>query len=263
VVAIGKGLPTATIVAEGESAAPSVTVTGPGGLKLVSGEAPSAKGAIAVPRGVPAAYVALNNPAPGDYTIVPNAGSADIVRVLTGDGYKPATVTAKLQGKAIAYRIANGGNGQTVVFQEKGRFGTHVLGTVSNARGTLRFKPAPGAGGKRTVTALIEHDGLVQKQVKVGSYTAPGPPKPGAVGRLSATHRVHRLTITWRGAPGAASYVVKVAGSKGTRLARMTGSKARSVTFGAVRRDERFTVTVRALSKAQRGGPVRSARTLK
>ncbi|MEA2425184.1 MAG: hypothetical protein QOH13_1594 [Thermoleophilaceae bacterium] len=261
VVAIGAGLPTATIVAEGGSAAPSVTVTGPNGLKLVSGEAPSAKGAIATPRGIPATYIALKKPAAGDYTIVPNEGSADIVRVLTGDGYKPASVTAKLRGKRISYAIANGGNGQTVVFQEKGRFGTHLLGTVSNARGTLRFKPAAGPGGKRTVTAVIQHNGLVDKQVKIGSYTAPNPPKPGAVGALRSVHKVHKLTITWKAARGATSYVVKIQGSKGTRLARMVGTKARSLKLGAMRRDERFTVTVRGLSKTNRAGPVRSSKS--
>jgi hypothetical protein len=147
------------------------------------------------------------------------------------------------------------------VFQEKGRFGTHLLGTVSNARGTLRFKPAAGPGGKRTVTAVIQHNGLVDKQVKIGSYTAPNPPKPGAVGALRSVHKVHKLTITWKAARGATSYVVKIQGSKGTRLARMVGTKARSLKLGAMRRDERFTVTVRGLSKTNRAGPVRSSKS--
>jgi hypothetical protein len=162
---------------------------------------------------------------------------------------------------AISYRISNGGNGQTVVFQESGRFGTHILGTVSKPRGTLRFKPASGPGGKRTVVALIEHDGTVQKQVKVGSYVAPGPPKPGAVRKLRAVHKAHKLTVSWRGAGGADRYVLKLRGSKGTKLTRALGKKARGQKFPAVRRDERFTVTVQALSKALRSGPPRSAKS--
>lgn len=258
---IKNGLPTATIVAIGDGTAPNITVKGPGGVTLQSGQAPSAAGSIVVPRGLPAAYVALNKPRGGDWTVIPNEGSADITEVRTGDGFTPARVTAKLRGRAIAYRITNGGHGQSVQFRERGRFGTHVLGTVSKSRGTLRFRPASGPGGKRTVYAVVLQDGFPGRERKVGTYTAPGPPKPGAVGKLRAKHRTNTVTVSWKRARNAARYVVKLRGSKGTRLARAVGAKSRGAKFARARRDERFTVTVRALAKSGRTGAVKTVKT--
>jgi hypothetical protein len=51
-----------------------------------------------------------------------------------------------------------------------------------------------------------------------------------------------------------------VRGSKGTRAARLVGARMRKLRFRAMRRDERFTVTVRALATDLRAGPVRKAR---
>jgi hypothetical protein len=260
IVTIPRGLPAATLVAVGDAQAPGITVTGPGGVRLVSGQAKSKNGVVLVPKGLPASYAVINNPKPGDYTIAPNPGSVDITRVLASNGYRPAVLKAKLRGRTITYRIANGGNGQRVVFQERGRFGAHTLGRVTKSRGTLRFKPARGAGGRRAVVALIQKDGFTTKTVTVGSFRAPNPPKPGAVKRLKAVHKEHKLTVRWRAAARAAKYVVKVRGSKGSQLSRTLGRKARGVKFSAVRRDERFSVTVQAIAQNLRAGPARRAK---
>jgi hypothetical protein len=261
IVTIPRGLPAATLVAVGDSQAPNITVTGPGGMKLVSGQPQSKQGVVLVPKGLPASYAVINNPKPGDYTIAPNADSVDITRVLASNGYRPAVLKAKLRGRKITYRITNGGSGQRVVFQERGKFGAHTLGSVTKSRGTLRFKPAGGTGGRRTVVALIQKDGFTTKTVTVGSFKAPNPPKPGAVKRLKATHREHKLTVSWRAASRAAKYVVKARGSKGSLLSRTLGKKARGVRFTAVRRDERFTVTVQAVAQNLRTGPAKRAKT--
>jgi hypothetical protein len=252
IVTIPRGLPSATLVAIGESQAPNVTVTGPNGFKTTNG--------LVFPR-IPATYVVIENPKPGDYTIAPDEGSVDIVRVLASNGYRPAAVKARIRGRKIAYRVANLAAGQRVVFQERGRFGAHTLGAVKKSRGTLRFKPAAGRGGKRTVYALIQKDGFTTRTAKVGTFTAPSPPKPGAVGRLRAVHKAHRLTISWRAARRAASYVVKIRGSKGTRITRALGRKSRRLKLAAVRRDERFTVSVNAVAKSLRAGAVRTAKS--
>jgi hypothetical protein len=259
-VAIGRGLPSATIVAVGDGGAPNVTVTGPGGAKFSSGS-PSAAGSVVYFRGVRAAYVLLKHPKAGDWSVIPNDGSPDITNVLEGNGFKPATVTARLHGHAISYRVRNGGHGQSVQFIERGKFGGHVLGTVAKSRGTLRFKPASGPGGKRTVYALLQHDRMTTHTQKVGTYVAPPPPKPGKIRRLRAKHKVHTVTVKWTAAPRAATYVVKLRGSKGTIVARMLGAKGRAVKFTAMRRDERYTVSVRGIAKSGRAGPVKTAKT--
>src|SRR4029078_7010738 len=95
-------------------------------------------------------------------------------------------------------------------------------------------------GGKRTVYAELQHDGLTTKRTKIGTYVAPGPPKPGAVKRLKAKHRSHTLTVSWKGAPRATRYVISVRGNEGTKLAKLAGAKGRSIRFTGIRLDERF-----------------------
>jgi hypothetical protein len=260
IVSVKGGLPSETIQVVGDGGTPKVTVTGPGGVSFSSGQ-PTAAGFVTTVEGVEAAYVVLNKPRAGDYTITANEGSPGVAAVKVADGYSAATVKATVKRGSVAYRITHGGNGQQVVFAEKGKVGTRIIGTAKGSRGRLRFKPAGGPGGKRTVVAMIQQGGFVTDTVTVGSFKAPGPAKPGAVGKLKARHVGTVLTVTWRGAAKAARYSVLVRGSKGSRAARLVGSKARKLRLTGMRRDEKFTVSVRALSKDMRVGAVRSAKS--
>jgi len=213
--------------------------------------------------GVPAAYVVLNKPRAGDYTITANEGSPGVAAVKVADGYTPAKVKATVKRGSVAYRITSGGSGQQIVFAEKGKVGTRIIGTAKGSRGRLRFKPAAGPGGKRTVVAMIQRNGFVTDTITVGSFKALGPAKPGTVKRLKAKHVGTVLTVTWRGAAKASRYSVLVRGTKGSRAARLVGSKARKLRLTGMRRDEKFTVTVRALSKDMRAGAPKAVKTLK
>ena len=108
---------------------------------------------------------------------------------------------------------------------------------------------------------MIQRGGFVTDTITVGSFKAPGPAKPGAVRRLKAKHAGTTLTVTWASAAKAARYSVIVRGSKGSRAARFVGSKTRKLRLTGMRRDEKFTVTVRGLSKDMRAGAVRSAKS--
>lgn len=255
IVAVKGGLPSETIQVDGNGGAPDVTVSGPGGAKFASAQ-PSPAGYAVQVEGVPATYVVLKKPRAGDWTVTANAGSVDISGVKVADGYAPASVTAKVKRGRIAYKIADSGHNQRVLFAEKGRFGTHVLGAVASARGTLRFKPAAGPGGKRTVVAMVQHQGVTTGTKTIGSYVAPGPAKPGKVRRLTARRSGTVLTVGWKAAKGAARYSVLVRGAKGTRVGRLVGAGTKQLRLPAMRRDEKLTVTVRALSKSfARGAP--------
>jgi hypothetical protein len=255
VVTVKRGLPSATLQVVGAGGAPDVTVTGPGGASFTSKQ-PSSAGFVAKVEGIPAAYVVLKGPRAGDWTVTANAGSKAITAVKLSEGYVRASVSAKVKRGRIAYKIAHLGSGRRVMFAEKGRFGTHLLGGVAKARGTLRFRPAPGRGGKRTVVAMIQQGGITTDTKKLGSFVAPGPPKPGAVRRLKAKRKNTVLTISWARAKNAARYMVVVKGAKGTRIGRMVSGKAKGLRLTAIRRDEKLTVTVRGLSKTLvRGAP--------
>jgi len=257
-VDVAGGLPSETILVKGDGAAPKVAVSGPGGS--FTSEQPGAAGLVVVPRGVDAAYVVLKKPKAGAWTVTPEPGSAAITQVMTSDGYVAATVRAKLGGqgrrRSIAYRVAHGGHGQAVQFLERGAFGTHVLGTVARARGVLRFAPADAKGGRRTVFALVQHEGIVLSRTKVGSYVAPGPLRSAAVRGLRARRHGTAVTVSWRGAARAARYAVRLRGTH-MRLGQLVGAKVHHVRFAAVRRGEKVTVTVVPLSAKLRSGPAR------
>lgn len=257
-VPVGAGLPTKTILVKGTGGVPQVSVAGPGGRTVSSGKVGPAGYVMTVP-GIDAAYVVLTRPAAGTWTVTTLPGSPAAAQLLTADGYLPATVTARVGGhgraRSIAYRIGRLGHGQRVSFQESGAFGTHLLGSTGKAAGTLRFVPADVRGGTRTVTALVEHDGVVTDRVRVGSYVAPGPVAPAAVRGLRTRRAGTTLTVTWRPVTGAARYAITLTGARGTRLGRLVTAPARSVRFAAVRRDERIAVQVRAISRKLRTGP--------
>jgi hypothetical protein len=260
------GLPSATILVRGDGGQPDIKVTGPKG-EAVGGDAPASDaGVIVTADGVDdATYVILDKPSGGTWTVTAQPGSVAVTQILSAQGYEPVSVKAKLGGRGrkrtIAYTLGHTGHGQDVAFEESGAFGTHLLGAAKGTKGTLRFAPADVKGGRRVVTALIRHDGVVTDRVKVGSFVAPGPQKPGKVRRLKARRSGSSVLVSWRPAKGAARYAVTVKGVKGTRLGRLLAAGKRKASF-PVRREEKVTVQVRALSNKLRLGPARKV-TLK
>ena len=258
--AVRRGLPSATFAVKGDGGRPAVTVRGPGGATVASG-APTRAGYVIGVKGADAVWVVLNRPAAGTWTITPNDGSPAVTEVLLSEGYRPAKPRARVRRGRIAYRIADLGAGQRVTFVETGRFGTQVLGTVARSRGTLRFRPGAGPGGRRTIVArVLDERGTVKDEVRVGRYVAPPPPRPGAVRGLRGRKRGSSVTVTFRPARGAARTQVSIQTPTGKRLAKLVSGRARKVRFDALRWDKRFTITARSFARDGRSGPVRRAR---
>ena len=260
VVNVPRGVPSQTIVLTGDGGAPQITATGPGGAVVRSGENPTSTGFTATSGNLPATYLVLTDPKPGDWTIVPNSGSPAITQTLTSSGYKPATLKASLGGKgrkrSIKYRVKNLGHGQRVVFAERGKFGTNILGTTTKKKGKLEYTIADARGGPRKVLAMVQKDGLQTDRKTIGSYKAPPPVRPGKVRRLRAKRKGKNVIVSWRGARGAQRYSITIHGRHGTSLGRLAGRKARKVKFAHVRRDERLKVAAFGVSKKLRRGPV-------
>lgn len=256
-IAIDGGLPTATILVKGSGGTPDVTVRGPGG-QTVSPASPSKDGYVAEAPGSNAAWVVLNKPQGGDWSIEPNAGSPPISELLVSNGYEPAQVKrARVRRGRISYRISDLGSGQKVIFRESGKFGVNVIGATTRSRGTIRFKPAKGPGGKRKVVALISRDGLITDRKQIGSYKAPSPPRPGPVKRLRARRSGSKLTVSFRPSPSATRTTVHVTGKHGVALAKLVGGHGKKATFGGVRWVSRLKVAVRSFSRDGRAGPTR------
>jgi len=130
------------------------------------------------------------------------------------------------------------------------------VGTTTKKKGQLKYTIADARGGRRTVLAMVQKEGLQTDQRKLGSYKAPGPIRPGKVRKLRVKRKGNKLIVGWRPARAAQRYSITVRGRHGTTLGRLAGRKARKVKFVRVRRDERLRVTAYALSKKLRRGPV-------
>ena len=247
------GLPTATVLVKGTGGEPSVTVNGPGGESVGSGE-PSEDGFVVGVEGTDAVWVLLNEPEGGNWTVTPNAGSPAIDEILLSDGYEPASVDAEVARGKIDYEIRNLGAGQSVGFTESGEFGTHIIGEVDDEKGTLRFKPAGGAGGKREVTAQIMRDGLVTDEVSIGSYKAPKPKGPKPVKKLRGKRSGSTLEVTFRPAKDADRTAVKVTAKGGTKIAEMVDGDAREATLSGLRWAKKLKVTVYSIDEDGQAG---------
>ncbi len=255
-LAVPGGLPSATILVKGSGGVPDVTVRGPNG-QLVAPGSSTDDGFVLEAPGANAVWVVLQKPQGGTWTVTPNSGSAPIADVLLSQGYVPASVKARVRRGRIAYRVKHLGSGQKVAFKESGKFGTNLLGTVRHAKGTLKFKPAPGAGGKRQVTALIMRDGLVTDKRVVGSYKAPPPKRPARVKKLKARKHGSSLVVSFRRPKPVARTQVLVSGRHGTHLAKLLEGRKHKARFGGLRWEKRLTVKVRSYSDEGRAGPVK------
>src|SRR5262249_10485434 len=123
-------------------------------------------------------YVVLAHPRPGRWRI---AGDG-IAEVRTAALRPAPRVRATLRHGRLSYRIAPR-RGQTVTFAEHGR-GVARTVTVARRSGSLRFRPADGAGGRRAITALVQQDDLPRTRITVARFVAPPrarPAKPRAV----------------------------------------------------------------------------------
>ena len=258
VVRVPSGVPSYTVLLIGDGGAPRVTATGPGGAIVRTGEKPTDVGFTANVGNMAATYLVLTRPRAGDWTIVPDQGSPAIRQTLTAGGYTPATATGRVSGRGrtrtIAYRIKNLGHGQRVVFAERGRFGTNIVGSAAKARGRLRFTIADARGGRRRVLAMVQKDGIETGRRTIGTYSAPGPVRPGKPRRLRAKRKGRTVVVSWRPAAGAQRHSVTLRGRQGTSLGRLVGRRARRVRFAHIRRDQRLTVTVVGVSKKMRRG---------
>jgi hypothetical protein len=239
-------LPVAAVALRGASSAPKVALTGPDGAKIdapASGAPLQSTNATIIPSAdEPVTYVVLVRPKGGRWTASTSDG-APIASVLTADGLPQPKVRVKL-AKAGAKRVLRYTvkplPGQQVRFVETGRGASQDLGVAKGASGALRFRPAAGPGGKRTIVAQVIQDGLPRAALTVARFTVPAPPKVAAPRRVKLRRSGAKLLATWKPARGAARYSVTVKLSDGrnlpleTRRTKLTVKSVAAATKGTV-----------------------------
>jgi hypothetical protein len=212
----------ALVAVRGITGPPRVTLHGPHGeiveTPADTNEALRGQSAVAFAnRGLKTTYVVLAHPVAGHWRVTGDG----IAEVRTAPVRPQPKVSATLRGHRLAYRITPV-KGQRVTFEEHGRGVSRTIARATRS-GRVKFRPADGRGGRRTIVALVEQDGLPRRRITVARFTAPPrrlPAKPGAVkiGGGAQIARARGVAITWRPAKRAVRYGVTVKLQDGRRL---------------------------------------------
>lgn len=252
---------------EGAGGRPGFTLTGPGGrtLTVPAGLADAAVGdrLLAVPATSTAVEVQVQAPA-GDWTITPT-GAPEITRILTASERTTPKARARVssaggRARRLTVSASNLGGQRLLVRELLPGGGAQELGTIRRSgTSTLRFTPADGAGGKRTIQAVVLLGGRQVDTVTLGTYTAPGPITLPAPRRVSLTRSKTAAGVRWTRVAGAAGYVISVKGSDGRRQRLLAKSSATRLSLTQVTGDDRLEVRVQARSKLGRLGAARAA----
>lgn len=245
------------------SGTPIVTLTSPGGQTYTTPASPSQVAAVqgqfiaAVAPNHDQVLVMLVHPNEGTWRIKAAPGSAPIAQLEAAEDVAPATVRVRVHhprhGRAwsLAYAIGNHLAGTRVRFVERGSDSVHVLATVANARGAVRFVPQEALGRARTITAyLLDSEGATVRALKVARYTAPAVTRPGRPPHLRFQRRGSTVVVSWGRVAGARVYRVRVRGSDGRLKTFFAMPSHRSEVLPNVLPAESFNATVTAL-----GGP--------
>ncbi len=234
--------------------APLVTLTGPDGETIsVGAEKPQfvktkKLGLLrAAEHGITVAGIL--NGKPGKYTITPADGSPAIVDVKETRDDDGKGVTAKVrragagsESYILDYDAGSAGGGKQVTFVETANAVSHTIKTVKGGKGSIRFTPQAGLGGKRTVVAHTVLAGKPAPDQDVATFTVGDRVSPGAIRGLKLKRSGSRLVLSWLAAKNAKRYGITV---------QVANGQTKTLTVGAAKR----TATIKGISP-QFGGTV-------
>jgi hypothetical protein len=241
-----------------EGQAPKVALISPSGQRIEPSTDlhVAAPAYAAYPTGAGSSIVGIMKPAAGTWQVVPLDGSAPITHIEQARDATPPQVAGSVGGKGrkrLLFYKATTGQGLTTTFFEQGPMGARKLGVAKGKRGTIRFAPAAGPRGKRTIEAVVERGGVPRLRKAIATYVAPGPVRPGRVKKLTVKRSGHTVLVAWHKATGVSVYAVRIELSDGRRVLRVTRSL--KVTLKGAPRRGHVTVTVVARNRAGRAGP--------
>jgi hypothetical protein len=265
-VATAAGTPFEDIAVTGAGAPPSVVLTSPGGNTVAPvAFGPGAAAAPAVALTVPktnTTYVMVRNPGAGTWKVSAAPGSSAITQVREARGFSPPALHARVSGHGAGRRLVYSVTkrpGLSISFAERARRVYRILGTAKGAHGTLRFTPAAGSAGRRTVYAIVSEGGVARESVPVTSYRAPAPAVPRRVHGLRLRRHRRSFAISFGRAHGAVYYLLTVRGTDGRHLLRLIRGRRHSLTLPYLGYTDHLTVTVTGVSALGRRGRPASA----
>lgn len=281
-VTISKSTPAIALKVRGNGAAPKVKVTGPDGSVAQSDPgAPSAKSEgkwfVAENDTDNSTSVLLINPAAGDWSVQPLEGSTTQIVTVETSAYEGTPQIIGGVGNAPGGRkVVNVGfdlpPGTSLAIEETGKDVQQTIGSPvkpgacdervrsspvggSVSCASLRFTPAPGAGGERKILAIVTRDGLELSRQVIATYQAKAWAKPGRPAKVGITRKGANVNVSWTESRGAATYAVTIQGSDGTSQTFSLAAKCRAVRIQGLGSDVRLKATVVGVRSDQTTGP--------
>jgi hypothetical protein len=264
-IPVAVGAPFEDVAITGAGGVPTVVLTDPAG-RQISPSAIQAVGSPAVALPSPSTdttYVMLRQPVAGSWRVSAAPGSVPITAVKSARGYARPAVTAQVTGhghRRTLHYAMTARPGLSVTFAETGPGLYHVISTVTGARGTVAFSPANGSAGVRHILALVSEQGVPRMRLDVARYIAPGPLRPGRPSGLKIARHGHSFVVSFRAAPNAAYYLVRVTASDGRHLVQLVRGSRLRLTLPVVGYHDHLTATVLGVSRLNRRGPAVRAR---
>ena len=208
-------------------------------------------------------FIEVRDPGPGNWTVTPLAGSAPITGYQQGDPLPAPVVRATVTGRGVHRQLSwrlRAIRGQRVTFVEQGRHLSRAIVTSAAPRGQRSFVPAPGPGGKRTIVAQVEQNGLPRRDLVVGSYRATAPARPSRVARFRLVRAGRTLVVRWDRSRNASGYELRLAMGDGRRVLADLPARARSYRLTDLDPATSATATIQALSEVAGNGPMTRSR---
>jgi hypothetical protein len=257
--------PFEVVAVTGLAGPPAVLLSGPNGVQITTPPAGQnatapADDVLAVPS-QKRTYIKLINPPAGAWTVTAQAGSTPITAVATAEPLASPSVRAHVHrlradrfGLSYSIRPIPG---QTVSFIERAGASARLIASAHGPHGQVRFRSAPGPGGRRTIVALVQQAGLPRARISVATFTAPAPATPSRPARLRLRRAHSALLIAWGRSQGAARYVLAVRLHDGRELQLVVSG--RRLAIAAVPGIDSGEVRVAGLGVDGRPGAIASA----
>lgn len=250
--------------AVGATAAPNITLTGPGGERLSTPAIPDhitiTKQGLAVSvTSSKTTYFIVTHPRPGRWTLAPAPGATAPTRYELASPLRPLAMVAHVTGhgrtRSLDWSFAKQ-PGVSVRFIQEG--GTQeTITSATRGRGHAPFTVANGAGGRRRIVALVSVQGIPRKMLTVASFQASSPPLP-RVTRASYRLKRGNLSVKWARVARATYYDIAIQLTNGVGLEYRLAGRTTTARFNIGRQSHIRRLTLTVTARGLTGPPVRA-----